>query len=479
MKQRGWGRIINTASAHSLVASPFKSAYVAAKHGIAGFTKTIALEVATHGITVNCISPGYVWTPLVERQIPDTMKARNLTKEQVINDVLLEAQPTKQFVTVDQVAALPCSSPPMPPARSRAATCRWMGAGRRDDGPRSTPSGRNPRPRRAARPKDRVARPPGGGPTALTWGVLDALLEDGRLAVEAITGASAGAMNAVVMVEGWLEGGVDGARSQLETFWRRASVDGSLSLAQRGLLGRMLGFWSNQAWTDVIARSFSPYETNPLNINPLRDAIDALIDFDRVRGCKDVEIFISATNVWTGKVAIFKRQELTADHLMASACLPTVFQAVEIDGVPYWDGGYMGNPALFPLFYETMTDDILLVQINPLERRETPRTAREIHNRLNEITFNGNLLRELRAVAFVTRLIEEGKLPRGIQERPHAPDRRDRRARRLRGLFAAQRGIGISSCSFDAGRRTARSWLAAHYESIGVRGTLDLHSALS
>jgi 3-hydroxybutyrate dehydrogenase len=106
MKARGWGRIINTASAHSLVASPFKAAYVAAKHGVAGFTKTIALEVATHGITVNCISPGYVWTPLVERQIPDTMKARNLTKEQVINDVLLEAQPTKEFVTVDQVAAL-------------------------------------------------------------------------------------------------------------------------------------------------------------------------------------------------------------------------------------------------------------------------------------------------------------------------------------------------------------------------------------
>ena len=172
----------------------------------------------------------------------------------------------------------------------------------------------------------------------------------------------------------------------------------------------MLGFWSNQAWTNVVAHGLSPYQTNPLNINPLRDAIDALIDFDRVRACTDVEIFISATNVWSGEVAIFKTQELTADHLMASACLPTVFQAVEIDGVPYWDGGYMGNPALFPLIYESVTDDILLVQINPLERRQTPRTAREIHDRLNEITFNGNLLRELRAVAFVKRLIEEGKL---------------------------------------------------------------------
>ena len=283
----------------------------------------------------------------------------------------------------------------------------------------------------------------GGAHGAFTWGVLDALLEDGRLAVEAITGASAGAMNAVVMVEGWLEGGIDGARSALETFWRRASLDGSLSPAQRALLGLMLGFWS-KAWTDVIAPGFSPYQTNPLNINPLRDAIDALIDFDRVRACTDVEIFLSATNVWTGKVAIFKTQELTADHLMASACLPTVFQAVEIDGVPYWDGGYMGNPALFPLFDETMTDDIVLVQINPLERRQTPRTVRDIHNRLNEITFNSTLLRELRAVAFVTAADRRGKtLARRIQERPPAPDRRERRARRSRGLFETQRRMGL------------------------------------
>ncbi|HYO04162.1 MAG TPA: patatin-like phospholipase family protein [Mycobacterium sp.] len=316
----------------------------------------------------------------------------------------------------------------------------------------------------------------GGAHGAFTWGVLDALLEDGRLAVEAITGASAGAMNAVVMVQGWLEGGIDGARSQLETFWRRASLDGSLSPAQRRLLGLMLGFWS-KAWTDVIAPSFSPYQTNPLNINPLRDAIDTLIDFDRVRACTDVEIFISATNVWTGKVAIFKRQELTADHLMASGCLPTVFQAVEIDGVPYWDGGYMANPALFPLFDETMTDDILLVQINPLERRQTPRTAREINNRLNEISFNSTLLRELRAVAFVKRLIEEGKLSPDEYKNVHlhridaSDELDDHEASSKRNaewdFFVQLR---------DAGRRTAQCWLAAHYGAIGVRGTLDLQS---
>ena len=318
----------------------------------------------------------------------------------------------------------------------------------------------------------------GGAHGAFTWGVLDALLEDGRLAVEAITGASAGAMNAVVMVEGWLGGGIDGARSALETFWRRASLDGSLSPAQRRLLGLVLGFWS-KAWTDVVAPSLSPYQTNPLNINPLRDAIEALIDFDRVRACTDVEIFISATNVWSGEVEIFKTQELTADHLMASACLPTVFQAVEIDGVPYWDGGYMGNPALFPLFDETMTDDILLVQINPLERRQTPRTVREINNRLNEITFNSTLLRELRAVAFVQRLLEEGKFSPDEYKNVHmhridaSGELDDYEAASKRkaewDLFVQLR---------DAGRRAAESWLAAHYGAIGVRGTLDVESAL-
>jgi NTE family protein len=281
------------------------------------------------------------------------------------------------------------------------------------------------------------------------------------------------------MVEGWLEGGIDGARGALETFWRRASIDGYLSPVQRGLLSRMLGLWSDQAWTDVVVRGFGPYLTNPLNINPLRDAIDALIDFDRVRACTDVEIFISATNVWTGKVAIFKTQELTADHLMASACLPTVFQAVEIDGEPYWDGGYMGNPALFPLFYETMTDDILLVQINPLERRQTPRTAREIQDRLNEITFNGNLLRELRAVAFVKQLIEEGKLSPDEYKNVHL-HRID-----SSGVLDDYEASSKRKAEWDfflelrdAGRRTAQSWLAAHYGAIGERGTLDLQSAL-
>ena len=319
----------------------------------------------------------------------------------------------------------------------------------------------------------------GGAHGAFTWGVLDAILEDGRLAIEAVTGASAGAMNAVVMVEGWLNGGIDGARSQLETFWRKASIGSSLSPLQRALLRQMLGYWRNQPWMSAVTQNLGPYQVNPLNINPLRAAIDALIDFELLRASTDVKIFISATNVWTGKVTIFRRKELTADHLMASACIPTVFQAVEIDGVPYWDGGYTGNPALFPLYYETTTDDILLVQINPLERRQTPRTVREIENRLNEITFNGTLLRELRAVAFVQRLIKDGKLS--------AKDYKDVHLHRIDGAGALDKYQAssrlITEWDFfkklrDAGRQTAQAWLAENYDEIGVRATVDLESVL-
>ena len=320
----------------------------------------------------------------------------------------------------------------------------------------------------------------GGAHGAFTWGVLDALIEDGRIAIEAVTGASAGAMNAVVMVEGWLEGGAEGARGQLETFWRRVSLDGSFSPGQRTLLNGVLGFWGRDLWADVFARTWSPYETNPLNINPLRDAIDDLIDFGTVRACRDVKIFVTATNVWTGKVAVFREAELTADHVMASACLPTLFQAVEIAGQPYWDGGYMGNPALFPLFYEAVSDDVLLVQINPVERRETPRTAQEIQNRLTEITFNGNLLRELRAIEFVTRLIDEGKLSRQDYKRVlmHRIDGT--------GVLDDYEASSRSKAGWefflrlrDAGRATAQRWLEANYDAIGVRATLDLRNAVS
>ena len=320
----------------------------------------------------------------------------------------------------------------------------------------------------------------GGAHGAFTWGVLDALIEDGRLAIEAVTGASAGAINAVVMVEGWIEGGAAGARAQLETFWHRVSRDGHLPPGPRDLLSGILGFWDRHGFADFWARSLSPYDANPLNINPLRDVLADLIDFSTVRACRDVKIFVSATQVWTGKVAVFRERELTADHVMASACLPTVFQAVEIDGEPYWDGGYMGNPALFPLFYETVCDDVLLVQINPVERRTTPRTAREIQNRLTEIVFNGNLLRELRAIEFVTRLIDDGKLSPDAYKRVlmHRIDG----AGVLDDYEASSRHNtewGFFLRLRDAGRATAQRWLEENYAALGTRATLDLRAAVS
>jgi NTE family protein len=320
----------------------------------------------------------------------------------------------------------------------------------------------------------------GGAHGAFTWGVLDHLIEDGRLGFEAVTGASAGAMNGVVLVDGWLKGGPEGAREGLERFWREVSLDGDLGPATRSFVSNLLGLWKGnpvaEFWTKALTPS--PYVSNPLNINPLRKALAAQVDFERLREAETAGIYVSATNVWTGKLAVFERERLTVDHLMASACLPTVFQAVEIDGVPYWDGGYLGNPPLYPLHRGAQTRDILLVQINPVERRETPRTEREIQDRLNEITFNANLMRELRAIDFVDGLIEEGVLGQGQYQRVlvHRIDGTDA----LEDYNAASK-LDARWRVFlrlrDKGRRAAEAWLGEHYDKIGRSCSLDLESA--
>lgn len=320
----------------------------------------------------------------------------------------------------------------------------------------------------------------GGAHGAFTWGVLDALIEDGRLAFEAVTGASAGAMNAVVMVDGWLKGGPDGAREGLEDFWRAASLDGGMGPTQTGFITGLFDLWKGNPvaafWAKALAPS--PYVSNPLNINPLRKALAAQVDFERLRGAETAGLFVSATNVWTGKLAVFERERLTVDHLMASACLPTVFQAVEIDGVPYWDGGYLGNPPLYPLHRGAQTRDILLVQINPVERRETPRTEAEIRDRLNEITFNANLMRELRAIDFIDGLIEEGTLGQGGYRRVLV--------HRIDGTGALEDYNAASKLDArwtgfrrlrDEGRAAAQSWLAETYDTVGQACTLDLRRA--
>ncbi|CAM5763928.1 patatin-like phospholipase family protein [Bosea minatitlanensis] len=326
----------------------------------------------------------------------------------------------------------------------------------------------------------------GGAHGAFTWGVLDVILEDGRLGIEALTGTSAGAMNAVVLAEGWIDGGADGARAKLEAFWRAISVDGKYGGSERSLIDTMLGAWGNNGtppgmvFFEMFSKVASPYDVNPLNINPLRGVVADLIDFEKVRAHDAVKLFIAATNVRTGKIAVFERKELTAEHVMASACLPMVFQAVEIDGEAYWDGGYMGNPALFPLFYEAHCDDILLVQINPLQRRELPTRAREIQDRLNEITFNASLLRELRAIDFVNRLVDAGKLPR--EEYKRVLMHRIDGGPPLAELTSSSRMNAEWDFLLrlrDMGRAAAKRWLKRNYAAIGSAGTLDLKEAIS
>jgi NTE family protein len=326
----------------------------------------------------------------------------------------------------------------------------------------------------------------GGAHGAFTWGVLDAILEDGRIAIEGMSGTSAGAMNAVVLTEGWIESGADGARAKLEAFWRAISLDGRYGGAQRSLIDTMLGAWSKNGtppgllWLEMFQKVASPYDINPLNINPLRGVLADLIDFEKVRSCEAVKLFIAATNVRTGKIKVFKGAELTPDHVMASACLPMVFQAVEIGDDAYWDGGYMGNPALYPLFYETHCDDIMLVQINPLERKELPTNPRAIQERLSEITFNASLLRELRAIGFVNRLIDDGKLP--VDEYKHVLMHRIDGGAPLGELTSSSRMN--SDWDFllrlrDIGRAAAKRWLKRNYDAIGKTGTLDLKGAIS
>ncbi|WP_036255196.1 patatin-like phospholipase family protein [Methylocapsa acidiphila] len=325
----------------------------------------------------------------------------------------------------------------------------------------------------------------GGSHGAFTWGVLDFLLEDERLDFEAITGTSAGAMNAVVLAEGYLTDGRQGARKSLARFWRSISDEGALSPIERKFLHAYFLGWPLQAqfatwWADLVTHYASPYEFNPLNINPLRDHLAKMIDFEKVRALTELKLFVAATNVQNGKIRVFEGHELTVDHVMASACLPNLFQAVVIDDVPYWDGGYMGNPALFPLFYKTACPDIVIIQVNPIERDETPRSARDIQNRLNEITFNGALMSEMRAIDFVDRLVDSGVLSRDNYMRPfvHRID-----GGRLLEPFSAATKLDASwsliSQLHGFGRAAARQWLDSHYDAIGKRGTLDLRMAYS
>lgn len=325
----------------------------------------------------------------------------------------------------------------------------------------------------------------GGSHGAFTWGVLDALLEKGTFNIEGISGTSAGAMNAVVLADGFEDGGVDGAREHMELFWRAVSKASNFSPAQRTLMDKMFGSWSmdmspGYLMGDVLTRFYSPYDYNPLNLNPLRSILEDLVDFDRVQNCKGVKLFLGATNVLNGKVRVFNTAEITADTVLASACLPYMFQAVEIEGVPYWDGGFMGNPVLFPFFENTKSNDILLVQINPIERKETPKSARNILNRANEITFNSSLLREFRAIEFVSRLIDEGKL----SEPEYSKILLHRIALEDEDALLSASSKSNAEWRFlthlrDKGREAALIWMEENTEHVGQKATIDLREEIA
>jgi NTE family protein len=336
----------------------------------------------------------------------------------------------------------------------------------------------------ATRKKINLALQGGGAHGAFTWGVLEGLLADDRIEIEGISGTSAGAVNAVIAADGLAQGGAKQACERLAKFWRAVSLDGELPTMQRAVIDRLFSFLPlegspTQMWFDALSRFWSPYDLNPLNINPLKDVVDRFVDFDALRAFPGPPLFVSATNVYTGRLRVFPRNKITVEVVMASACLPMLFRAVEIDRIPYWDGGYLGNPAIFPFFDSTETEDVLLVQINPIERRITPRSQNEILNRINEITFNSSLMAEARAINFVTRLIDQGAIPRGKGKGQY------RRINLHRIALDAVFGDLTASSKLDSdydfflklrdgGAQAARDFLREHYRDIGHRSTVDL-----
>lgn len=322
----------------------------------------------------------------------------------------------------------------------------------------------------------------GGAHGAFTWGVLDRLLQEPWLRIDGISGTSAGAMNAAILIDGYERGGCAGARAALQAFWDDVSRAALLSPLRRSPLDVMLGRWTLDhsplfLATDLMARVFSPYDLNPGGINPLERILTSTLDFGRIAR-SPIKLFVTATNVHTGRGRIFRNADITADVLLASACLPTMFQAVEIDGGFYWDGGYSGNPTMTPLVRECTSQDTIIVQVNPVERLGSPRSAREILNRLNEVSFNGVLLKELRMMALLRQVAPADNSEGGKWA-----------AMRMHHIASdVVAGLGSSSklnaeWTFltmlrDEGRRCADAFLVDHAADLGRRSSYDLDQFL-
>jgi NTE family protein len=357
---------------------------------------------------------------------------------------------------------------------------------------------RRPPPRRnliMATPRTRtavdLALQGGGSHGAFTWGVLDRLLEDETLDFGGVSGTSAGALNAAVLATGLAAGGRAGARAALSAFWLDVAGQGGCFggaapavpwawpwpfglPASPGLAVFNLDQHPAYAFFSQLLRSYNPYQSNPLDLNLLRDVVRRHVDEGALRS-GPLQLFITATAVRTGQPRVFTGADLSVDALLASACLPQLFRAVFIDDEPYWDGGYSGNPAIWPLIYDTEPLDILLVKINALVRPELPDTPLEIADRVNEITFNAGLVGEMRAISFVHKLLEQGhlsgtdfknlRLHMVADDEGLAPLNASSKMNTERRFLEALR---------DLGRAAAGRWLLAHRADVGVRSTLDI-----
>ncbi len=337
-----------------------------------------------------------------------------------------------------------------------------------------------PKMTKMATKKINLALQGGGSHGAFTWGAIDYLLADGRLEIEGISGTSSGAMNASVTAYGLSHGGAVGARQKLSEFWQQIALSNKWFL-QPSTLDKMIShgnmdFSPYYQMYDYISKLMSPYELNPLNLNPLRDVLAKTIDFEHLLSpAATCKLFVAATNVKTGRLRVFTDQEISLDSVMASACLPFLFQAVEIEGEHYWDGGYIGNPPLFPLINETKSPDILIIQINANNINHLPTSARDILDRVNTLSFNSSLIRELRAVHFMTKLIDNGELSQSKHKRVfiHTIDANNI----IKDLgFSSKLNTDLDFITYlyECGQQMAKEFLEQNFDQIGVASSTDI-----
>ena len=327
----------------------------------------------------------------------------------------------------------------------------------------------------------------GGAHGAFTWGVLDKLLESKLFNIKGISATSAGSMNAVVFAQGMIEGGEEKARDLLYDFWHAMSDYGKMFDVTKPtpwdeLLKPYLKVPLSYYFFSSMTNLFSPYQFNPHNFHPIKEVLKKIINIESIRNQNNIALFICATNIKTGKIRIFNKDELTIESMLASACLPKLFQAVQIDNEYYWDGGYLGNPAIFPLIYYTDTKDIVILHSVPIERDEVPTTVAEIDSRLREISFNSSLMREMRAIAFVSRLVEEGWLKKEYHNKLKKLNihcvREDENLKKfsLATVFSPDWNFLVNLR--DMGRRSAEVWLEKNYDSIGKKTSIDFNEWL-